>query len=322
MREGEPNLDKEESLESQSGLLAQPEFLSVEEISKIRSDKHPLSGHHGTVQVRDYKFGETEVSAGNVRIDPSDLEFKKNEKKIEKMIRQKEKGEVYPCERVIVNALFEQARIADAFDVPTRSFFNLEFIGGKTQMMAINMGSARINVLVLRDQINSLQKDGASDEQVITEISGHMFHETLHMCSDMESGFLQGRQSVGEFTSITGQLAYYILRGYNGPSSYDNAAFKEGMKKIKDGEKSARDYETATCVSAELLLEHIKSAYPEFASDIEAETALDACEAIVAKIPSDRKDVLIQSLKQAILESTDEEKFKEVIKKLKNKNNK
>lgn len=310
MREGEPQFE-----ELQPDLFNRAP-LSIEEISKIRSDKHPLSGHHGTVQVRDYKLGDTEISVGNQRIDPADPEFKKNEKKVKDMVESKEQGEVYPCERVIVNALFEQANISKVFDLPAESMFRLDFVGGKTVMMA---SSGRINVLVLREQIKSLKKDGASDEQVITEISGHMLHETLHMCSDMESGFLQGRQSVGEFTSITGQLAYYLLKGYNGPSSYENKTIIDGNKQIDEGNDSVRDYDVATSVSSELLLEHLSAVFPEFAGDIEAETSLDACRAIIAKISPERRGDLVPCLKQAILESTDEERFKEILEKLKSK---
>lgn len=330
MREGEPHFEEDSSTEEAKNeiisnfdtaepkldLLKRENPLSIEEIQEIRSDKYQMP-NKPSLQYRDYKLGETEISVINQRIYTDDPEFKKNKERIDDMVKGKEKGEVYPYERVIVNALFEQAKIAKAFDVPTNSAFKLDFTGGKTIMMD-NHG--HVNVLVLREQINSLKKDGATDEQVITEISGHMFHEALHMCADMESGFLQGKQAVGEFTSITGQLAYYILKGYNGPSSYDNNSLVEGAKKIKEGKNSAFDYDVATFAAAELLFRQLSATYPEIAKELKAKTALDACENIVAKIPQEKRELIISCLKEAIVQSTDEKKFRDIISQAENKN--
>ncbi|MFH1967766.1 MAG: hypothetical protein ABIJ84_00050 [bacterium] len=327
MREGEPHLEEnfpieeaknetsftEDATEFQLDLLKHEPPLTIEEITKIRSNEYQLP-NRPSLQRRDYKLSGAEISVINQRIYTDDPAFRKNKEKIIDMVESKEEGEVYPYERVIVNALFEQTRIAKAFDIPTDSSFKLDYTSRETIIMD-NHGF--IYLLGLREQINLLKKHGANEQRVITEISGHMFHEALHMCEDMESGFLQGRRPVGEFTSITGQLAYSILKGYNAPLSYDNNTLREGNKKIKDGEDSSRDYDVATCAAAELLLEKLSVTYPEIAKDVEAKTSLDACEAIVAKIPVERRDVLIPCLKEAILQSTDKDKFREVVGRLK-----
>lgn len=332
MREGEPYFEEDlpvekiknepalvgDTMEPQLDLLDRKTSLTIEEISKIRTNKHQLS-NHPSLQRRDYKLGGTEISVINQRIYTDDPEFKKNREKIDDMTKSKEKGEVYPFERVIVNALFEQASIAKAFNIPTNSSFKLDFTGGKTRMMD-NHGF--VNVLVLREQINSLKRDGATDEQVITEISGHMFHEALHMCADMESGLLRGKTPAGEFTSITGQLAYYIAKGYSGPSSYDNDSLAEGVKKVENDNNSIFDYDVATLAAAELILEQLQSTYPEVAGETKSGTALDACETIVAKLSEAEGTRLIPCLREAILQSTSEEIFDEIVNRLKTQNSK
>lgn len=60
--------------------------------------------------------------------------------------------------------------------------------------------------------------------------------------------------------------------------------------------------------------------YPDI--EIDAETSLGACEQFVAQIPVERRGALIPALKEAILQSTDKEKFEEVVAKLKNKSKK
>lgn len=92
-----------------------------------------------------------------------------------------------------------------------------------------------------------------------------------------------------------------------------------GQKKIKEDKEKSFDHETATAVAAELLLEQLKASYPEIAAEIKAETSLDACEQIVARISAEKRDALIPALKEAIFQSTDKQKFEEVIKRLKNK---
>jgi hypothetical protein len=183
------------------------------------------------------------------------------------------------------------------------------------------MGSmGNIYVLQLIKHIDTLEKMGASEDQIAVELAGHAFHEAVHQGENgLDEALLNKKRPLGEVTSITSQLAYYLMRGYNGPKSYDNSFFEDGIKKIYNGENSVSEHNVATCVSHELLLEQLVAFFPEIADSIESKTSLDACEEIVAKIPQEKRDSLIPALKEAIFQSTDREKFNEVIKKLREK---
>jgi len=318
MREGEPRIG-ENILES---VLDRESPLTIQEIERARSEDFEV---HYVYKGRKYQFGKTEVSILRKRIDEEDIKSEEHKEQILSVLRNKKEGEVYHHETLLVNILVEQARIARKFDIPPEGLYlSMKLNYSHTENIKILMSNfGDIYVLPFVKHIEGLKKLGASEQDIIIELAGHVFHEAIHIGEGgIEEALLGNKPALGEVTPITAQLAYYLEKGYHGPSSYDKSFLKRGMEKIyneKDSDSNYRDYDIALCVAYELLLEQLSNTFPEVAASIKANNSADACEEIVSKIPPGKRDALIPCLKKAILESTDKKKFKEIIEKLKNK---
>lgn len=165
-----------------------------------------------------------------------------------------------------------------------------------------------------------MKKQGATDEQVMTELAGHIFHEAVHQGEEgLDAALLNGRSSFGEVTTVTAQMAYYLDKGYQGPSSYDSRRMQQGLRKIQDGAGSVRDYDIATYVASQLLLRSLQETYPELFREIMQMNALEACRHIVGKLSYEQRQQLIPSLKNAIARSADEEEYKKITEQLRPK---
>ncbi len=309
-----PNPETRES--RQENVLEREIPLSIEEISMARSDEVLRKGKR-----REYNFGD--ISFSILREGMSSEEFDKNKNQLLSIDKKKQEGEIFAYEGLLVNALTEQGRIAEMFGVKREDLWTGVVADYKIKSRAMmSCFGQKVYMLSLDQHIDLLKKEGATDEQIITEISGHMFHESIHEHDFSIYAELLGKKApLGELSPITAQLAYYLAKGYKGPKGYDTYRCSLGVGEIKAGKNLELNHEIATAVSAELLLEQLKTAYPDIAAGIETKTSLDACEQIVARIPTERRDALIPALKQAILQSTDEEKFKEVVAGFKKKNN-
>lgn len=104
-----------------------------------------------------------------------------NLRKLFKSSESFEHGDSYPYEGLLVNALVEQLRIAKKFNLPVKSIYKsmkLDFREEQARILMDNTGF--IYPFILQKHIESLKKEGATDEQIITEVSGHIFHESLH----------------------------------------------------------------------------------------------------------------------------------------------
>lgn len=303
------------SLESTSmnDILNRDTPLTIEEITKIRSEvtTHPLSHIRG----RTYQVAEGTVGIWPNHPEPNVPNILEQMRSLGKL---KESREAYTFERILVNALLEQLRISEKFALPKNVLMQdlkLEYLDTGTRL-----ADARgiINVQVLAQHINTLKMQGATDEQIITELSGHLLHEEIHEANKpLKDTLLEGNSSFFEITTITAQLAYYLEKGYNGPTSYDIRKFKKGLQKIKDGQtSSAGDYDVATCSAATLIRRSLQKSYPTLAEETKDMDSYTACQTIVAKIPSEEKGKLIPSLKKAIAQSADPNEFQAIIREL------
>jgi len=286
------------------------------------SDDISFNGYHYNIDGEDVGIFELkEMYKTDMFNDVIDGEkHSKNLKDLYKASGYPENGDTHIYERLLTNALVEQLKIAKKFGLPAKSIYKsmkLDFRDEQSRVLMDNVGF--VYPFILQKHIDVLKKSKATDEQIITEISGHIFHESLHdIDGELTDVLFGGKRSFGEVTSITGQLAYYLEKGYDGPKGYDVKCSARGQKKIKEDKEKSFDHETATVVASELLLEQLKIAYPDI--EIDAEMSLDACEQLVAQIPPERRDALIPALKEAILQSADEKKFNAVVARLKEEN--
>ena len=309
---------------TETSLLSRETPLTIEEISAIRlprSDSllyreynYSVEGQKISILQMKQMF-KTDMHDNQINVE----EHSKELIKLFKSAELTEHGEGYIYENLLANSLLEQLRIAKKFDLPIESIYKsmkLDFRDVDSKISLEDNGF--IYTFVLQRHIELLKKDGATDEQILTEVSGHIFHESLHDFDGNLSGVLfGGKRPLGEFTSITGQLAYYLEKGYDGPTSYDVKCSSTGQEKINEGADQVFDHEIATTVAYELLLGQLQVGFPEVASAVETKTSADACEAIVARLSEAERTRLIPVLKEAILQSTDEKKFKEVVARLK-----
>ena len=171
-----------------------------------------------------------------------------------------------------------------------------------------------LDLRLLDGHIRILRQQGATDEQLVTELAGHIFHESVHDgAGNMEEVFLGGRPSFGEITTVTAQLAYYLEKGYKGPTSYNKSMFRNGFKKVQDGGNNSVDYDIATYIGVTLILKSLREAYPELVQEIEGVDPLTACSTIIEKLSEGDRQQLIPSLKKAIADSTDRKVFGDIL---------
>ncbi|OGD88827.1 hypothetical protein A3I53_03360 [Candidatus Curtissbacteria bacterium RIFCSPLOWO2_02_FULL_40_13b] len=298
----EAGLDEAKDLKA-----TQKVFLTIEEISAIRSDVVL-----GILKGKKYQTDDAEVSVVETGIDPDKFQDETDRDEILALFRNKEKGEVYPYERFIVNALLEQPRIARKFGLPRKSLLldlRSDYLSRGTSVFD---HEGNLHRRVLAKHIEILKNRGATDEQLIIELAGHIFHEAIHdVDGDLEEVLFGGKTSLGEITSVTAQMAYYLEEEYHGPTSYDFRRYQAGLAKIKNGENFTRDYDIATCIAGQLLLRALKESYPE--SQAEGEEPIAQCEKIVAGLSTEERQKLIPCLKKAIEQSADENGFNTVV---------
>jgi hypothetical protein len=280
---------------------------------------------HSDAKLIRYVFPDASVSLQPHDIDPEDWRFAESKSHIDSLRAKKDKSEAFFGEKVLVNALLRQEKIAKIFGLSKDGLclsLKPEYLT-ESDMLMNDFND--VYMLTLDNHIEELKKMGASEEQIPIELSGHIFHEAIHQVDGrLKEELLGGRSPLGEVTSITGQLAYYLAENYKGPKAYDAKCSLLGQKKIKEGKDLSTDHAVATSVAGELLLEQLMVTYPGIAETVETEsgTALDTCEAIVAKLSEAERTRLIPCLKEAILQSTDEKKFKGVVARLRDQNSK
>jgi len=220
MREGEPQFEAD--------ILDRETPLSVDEIANARGPEEKIFPSSVGKTRYEYYFGDISVSILRKGIAADD--FEKNKERILAVLKSKEEGEILPCEKLLVNALVEQYRIAKMFGIKETEVWSsllADYTHEGSSMMSY-MGD-EVYMLSLAQHIDSLKKEGATNEQVITEISGQIFHESIHNGKTEISGH---NSPFGEVTPITGQLAYYLAKRYRGPKGYDAPRSLLGLKKL------------------------------------------------------------------------------------------
>lgn len=304
---------------STENLLDRQTPLTINEISQIRSQQKSINGLDACV----YQLGDSMVSLTRKPIWADAFKDEQEEEQIIGVLKRRQDGEVFTFETLLANALIEQLRIARRFDLPVRGLYlhmNLDYLGASqgTQLMN-NWGD--INMLPLSRHVDNLRKQGATDEQIIIEFAGHMFHEAVHEGeAGLDEALLNGRTALGEVTSVTAQVAYYLDKGYLGPFPYNSSQLQPAIRKVREGTNSSRDYDIATYVACKLLFHSLLEEYPEYIEETRQMNELEGSKYIVNKLSDEQKQKLVPCLKKAIAQSADEEVFKKILEQTKTEN--
>lgn len=232
----------------------------------------------------------------------------------------RENSESYRYELLLVNALLEQLRIAQKFGLTEDSIYrsiNLDVVD-QGSILLDDWGTLYLRAL--DKSVRFLRQQGVTDDEIITEIAGQIFHESVHNAEgNMSEVLFNGRSPFGEITTVTTQMAYYIDEDYKGSTPYDNRSFRAGLSKAQNGVSNSRDYDIATYVGGTLILGALREAYPRLFSEIKETDPIAVCHAIAERLSPDERETLIPTLKKAIANSADEEVFEEILNQTKQK---
>ena len=293
------------------------EYLTAKEIAEIRSEE--TSNEFG-LRIRKYKNGEDEVALLRRKIYLTDPEYIKNKDKFTPLFAKKEEGEAHFGERILVNTLLEQGNIAEEFGLPRKGLWDSMRPNFTSDSAPLMTDVGEVNMISLDKHLEVLRERKASEDQIIIELSGHVFHEAVHKGELGLGEALLGKDKrpLGELTPVTAQLAYYISKGYKGPSSYSNKDLIVGHQKIKEsaGFMDYMDYDVVTSVGSEMIFEALATEYPEIAEKAKNMTSMEACEYITTVITPQERERLIPCLKKAIARSADLQEFSTVVDKI------
>ncbi len=284
------------------------QLLTVEQVASIRT-----TDWNGRGRVFQYTTAEGTVSA--TYYSPSEKVIDSQRGEIISFLKAIQHGEGYRYESLVVNSLFAQLEVARKFGLSTASMLTDIRLNVEDKGTILFDHTGDLYLRVLDEHVALLRGNGATEDQITTEVSGHLFHEAVHNAeeSSMQTDLLNGRDSFGEITSVTAQVAYYLEEGYVGPTSYDIRRFKAGLDKIRRGKINILDYDIATYVGLTLLLQSLTEVFPDLtlgSSDINPYTE---CCSIIVGLPSTERQKLIPALKKAIAHSADEKVFETIM---------
>ncbi len=292
-------------------LLSADEIVAIKEVAK-KSD----GGKYN-------KYTAPEGLVTTTFISPDFTRLSDDEKgEIVLFLKCKKEDEAYRYENLIVNALLKQFEIGRKFGLSNESLcsglnLNVEYTG-----RSIADDKQNLYLRTLDRHVVTLAKEGASEEELVIELAGHIFHESVHDADgNMSQVFFNGKGPFGEVSTVTAQLAYYLEIGYEGPTTYNSGRYLEGVNKIQSGENSSLDYDIATCVAGDLIFQSLLETYPSILITAVAVDHITACRIIVEKLTENEKQLLIPSLKKAIANSADELQFKAILEQVKQEKN-
>jgi hypothetical protein len=283
-------------------------YLTQEEVANIRTDSQ-LGGR----LLRTYTTEDGVATATFISPNFDNISDEKREE-ILAFLRNRKEGEGYRYESLVVNSLLEQFRIGEKFGLSKNSLYTHFKLNVEDRGSILADHEGHLYLRVLEDHVNILKQQGATDEQLITELSGHIFHESAHNAEgNMREVLFNGKSPFGEIATVTAQMAYYLDEEYDGPSAYTLNRFKAGIKKIEGGATSSRDYDVATYVGITLLRQSLRDAYPVLSDQMKNDDPFTECRTIIAGLSPEERQKLIPTLKIAIVKSADEEVFEDML---------
>jgi len=290
------------------GISSNPCKLSMDEINSIRTEEKV-----GNYTRKIYTGPEGVVSTMFI-IPNFDKIPPKEADEILAFLRARQIGEGYRYEPLIVNSLLEQFQIGQKWGLSNDSLYvNFKLIVDEKGFIVLD-GDANLYLRVLDDHIKVLRQQGVSEEELVTEFAGHIFHESVHNGEgNMRAVLLNGKSPIGEITTVTAQMAFYLDEGYTGYTAYTPSRFRAGLNKIQNGITDGRDYDIATYVGGSLILKSLKEAYPVYVGGLENMDAITASRAIIARLSVDERQTLVPTLKKAIVDSADENVFDDIL---------
>ena len=217
---------------------------------------------------------------------------------------------------LLLNSLIEQKNAAKILGVPREKMSHSLELNYRTEKNWGLMENAQDVVYMqqLQKHVKALRSRGCTDQEIITELAGHIYHEHAHENTSLAAEFSgpKFRGDTVEVFSITSQLAYYTGVDYFGPSSYGRAEYARGLQMISGGKGSLRDHEFGTVVGYELLRGRLIEHFPEYANEINGKDAISAIRAIRSRIPPEHSQKLQTALRESIQDSNDISKINKI----------
>lgn len=286
--------------------------LTVDELSLIRSENQ-IGGR----TVKNYTTPEGTVTTTFLSPDFSKLSDSKRDEIIS-FLKARQNDEGYRYEQLIVNALLKQFEIGQKFGLSRESLYTDFKLNVEDRGTVLVDDWGHLYLRVLDDHVGTLRQQGATDEQLVTELAGHIFHESVHNAEgNMSEVLFNGKRPFGEIATVTTQMAYYLEEGYDGPTTYNSRWFRTGLNKVQNGGNNSRDYDIATYVGGKLIFQSLREAYPAMLAEVEGMDPIAASKTIVAKLSIEERKQLIPTLKKAIASSADQEVFETILKQTK-----
>ncbi|HLC66234.1 MAG TPA: hypothetical protein VJK52_01195, partial [Candidatus Nanoarchaeia archaeon] len=209
-------------------------------------------------------------------------------------------------EHIIVNAMIAHNKGALELGIdPYRTLRAEEWEGDS---LMINGGDL-FNLKKFQSHLQEQRSQGFSDQDLAHYYAGHMIHETLHEPGTAtKDNLLHGQHPIGEYTTITGQFAYYLSQGYFGDYSYEAPLYDSGTRIIqKAKDYGPFDYDPATSVAADLINNRLVETFPEESKGLETLDAITRCKEIGKRIPKERHGEFVAALQKAIGDSANKQ---------------
>jgi hypothetical protein len=284
-------------------------FYGSEEIvrNRRRMESEEIS-RYGASEGYEYSVGGKKVYLFEFSSGIGYYKKKYGEEWAEPYLRERSLAEV-----ILVNSLVRQSKAYERFGLGASEidpFRGLRFNYDVEDREMISFLREKIWLPVFKKHIQVLKDNDCTLRDVMTEFTGHIIHEGIHGAGEVSTSF----KPYKEFSSITGQMAYYLSEGYSKYSSYDTNVVENGLEAIKGKHDYVDDHETGSFAAATLLLRHLTAEFREVSYDDSETNPLVRCRHLCAEIrknPENQKR-LDNVLGNAIRDAT-EERFNEIV---------
>lgn len=211
-------------------------------------------------------------------------------------------------EYTLAAALLAQREIAEMFGLDR---------GALCRMLKLrydeNRGDGIMNshflvyVAKFREKMALLRSRGFSEEDIIREVSGYVFHESLHNIDDepLLQDSLGVPQCIDEYTTMTGELGYFLLTGHERSLASEEDFEAKGLTILRGQSSNDQkaDHQKAVAVAYRLLLDALLAAFPEHADAGAVRPFSAACWAIRKRVPAEADAVLRAAVRSALVAS-------------------
>ncbi len=225
------------------------------------------------------------------------------------LLKQMQPGQREMEEYVLAASLHEQRNIAAAFGLPASALCKvLKLDYSRNAGDGIMDSYFNVYMRTFLEKMRLLRSEGFQEEDLIHEVAGYAFHETLHSPGDSQeiSALLKSDRAIGEVTPITGELAYHLLSRHR-RSLFTIEGFEQrGLAALRNGDNTHQKHEhmRACAIAYKLLRNRLSEAFPlpaQLAANMHPDSA--ACWSIRDAVTASEETRLTEALKGALADS-------------------